>query len=38
MTFNGPGMYTVPSDLTAYGQEMVLSNYALARAQKATDF
>jgi Cellulase (glycosyl hydrolase family 5)/Putative Ig domain len=38
MTFNGPGIYTVPSDLTTYGQEMVLSNYALALAKKATDF
>jgi mannan endo-1,4-beta-mannosidase len=38
MTFNGPGMYTSPSDLTAYGQEMVLSNYGFARAQKASDF
>jgi hypothetical protein len=31
-------MYTSPSDLTAYGQEMVLSNYGFARAQKASDF
>jgi mannan endo-1,4-beta-mannosidase len=38
MTFNGPGIYTVTSDLTTYGQEMVLSNYALALAKKATDF
>lgn len=38
MTLNGPGMYTAASDLTAYGQQMVLSSYALARAQKATDF
>jgi len=34
---DGPGMYTVPSDLTLYGKEMVLSNYALRRAAKATD-
>jgi mannan endo-1,4-beta-mannosidase len=38
MTLNGPGMYTSASDLTTYGQEMVLSNYALALAKKATDF
>jgi mannan endo-1,4-beta-mannosidase len=38
MTFDGPGMYTSPSDLTTYGKEMVLSNYALVRARKATDF
>jgi mannan endo-1,4-beta-mannosidase len=38
MTLDGPGMYTVPSDLTTYGREMVLSSYALPRAQKATDF
>jgi hypothetical protein len=38
MTLNGPGMYTAPSDLTNYGQQMVLSGYALVRAQKATDF
>jgi hypothetical protein len=38
MTFDGPGMYNAPSDLTTYGQEMVLSNYALVRARKATDF
>jgi len=38
MTLNGPGMYTAASDLTAYGQQMVLSSYALARAQKASDF
>jgi hypothetical protein len=31
-------MYTAASDLTAYGQQMVLSSYALARAQKASDF
>jgi hypothetical protein len=38
MTLNGPGIYTVPADLTTYGQEMVLSNYALTLAKKATDF
>jgi mannan endo-1,4-beta-mannosidase len=38
MTLNGPGMYTAPSDLTTYGQQMVLSTYGFARAQKATDF
>jgi mannan endo-1,4-beta-mannosidase len=38
MTLNGPGMYTSASDLTTYGQQMVLSNYALALAKKATDF
>jgi len=38
MTLDGPGMYTAPSDLTTYGKEMVLSNYALVRARKATDF
>src|SRR5579863_1196535 len=38
MTFKGPGIYTVTSDLTTYGQEMVLSSYALKLAQKATDF
>ena len=38
MTLDGPGMYTVPADLTIYGKEMVLSNYALVRAAKATDF
>jgi hypothetical protein len=38
MTFNGPGIYTVASDLTTYGQQMVLSDYALKLAQKATDF
>jgi mannan endo-1,4-beta-mannosidase len=38
MTLNGPGMYTVASDLTTYGQQMVLSSYALVSAQKATDF
>jgi hypothetical protein len=38
MTLNGPGIYTVPADLTTYGQQMVLSNYALTLAQKATDF
>jgi hypothetical protein len=38
MTYNGPGMYTVASDLTTYGQQMVLSSYALVSAQKATDF
>jgi cellulase (glycosyl hydrolase family 5) len=38
MTFAGPGIYNVPSDLTTYGTEMVLSNYALALAKKATDF
>jgi mannan endo-1,4-beta-mannosidase len=38
MTLNGPGMYTVSSDLTTYGQEMVLSNYGFVLAQRATDF
>jgi len=38
MTFHGPGIYTVPSDLTTYGQEMVLSSYALKLARNATDF
>ena len=38
MTLNGPGMYTAASDLTTYGKQMVLSSYALARAQKASDF
>jgi hypothetical protein len=38
MTFHGPGMYNGTSDLTTWGQEMVLSNYALTRAVKATDF
>jgi hypothetical protein len=38
MTFRGPGIYTVSSDLTTYGQEMVLSSYALKLAKKATDF
>jgi Cellulase (glycosyl hydrolase family 5) len=38
MTLNGPGIYTVPADLTTYGQQMVLSNYALTLARKATDF
>jgi hypothetical protein len=38
MTFRGPGIYTVSSDLTTYGQEMVLSGYALKLARKATDF
>ena len=38
MTMNGPGMYTAASDLTTYGKQMVLSNYALALAHKATDF
>jgi hypothetical protein len=38
MTLNGPGMYTVASDLTTYGQQMVLSNYAFVLAQRATDF
>jgi Cellulase (glycosyl hydrolase family 5)/Putative Ig domain len=38
MTLHGPGIYNAPSDLTTYGQEMVLSNYALVRARKATDF
>jgi hypothetical protein len=38
MTLNGPGMYTAASDLTAYGQQMVLSSYGLTRAVKATDF
>ena len=38
MTLNGPGMYTVASDLTAYGQQMVLSSYGFTRARKATDF
>jgi mannan endo-1,4-beta-mannosidase len=38
MTLDGPGMYTVAADLTTYGKEMVLSSYALPRAQKATDF
>jgi len=38
MTLHGPGIYILPADLTTYGKEMVLSNYALARAQKATDF
>ena len=38
MTLHGPGIYILPADLTTYGKEMVLSNYALACAQKATDF
>jgi hypothetical protein len=38
MTLAGPGIYNTAADLTTYGQEMVLSNYALALAQKATDF
>jgi len=38
MTLNGPGMYTVPSDLTTYGKEVVLSSYGLVNARKATDF
>jgi mannan endo-1,4-beta-mannosidase len=38
MTMSGPGIYNSPADLTTYGQEMVLSNYGLVRAQKATDF
>jgi mannan endo-1,4-beta-mannosidase len=38
MTLDGPGMYTSASDLTTYGKEMVLSNYALVLAHKATDF
>jgi mannan endo-1,4-beta-mannosidase len=38
MTFKGPGIYTLSSDLTTYGQQMVLSSYALKLAQKATDF
>jgi mannan endo-1,4-beta-mannosidase len=38
MTLNGPGMYTSASDLTSYGQQVVLSSYGLTRAQKASDF
>ena len=38
MTLNGPGMYTSASDLTIYGQQVVLSSYGLVRAQKATNF
>jgi mannan endo-1,4-beta-mannosidase len=38
MTLNGPGMYTASSDLTTYGQQMVLSSYGLTRAVKASDF
>ena len=39
MTFHGPGMYNgSSSELTTYGQQMVLSSYALRRAVKATDF
>jgi mannan endo-1,4-beta-mannosidase len=38
MTLDGPGIYNAPSDLTTYGQEIVLSSYGLTRAVKATDF
>jgi hypothetical protein len=38
MTLHGPGIYNAASDLTTWGQQMVLSNYALTRAVKATDF
>jgi mannan endo-1,4-beta-mannosidase len=38
MTYAGPGIYNVASDLTTYGQQIVLSNYALTLAKKATDF
>jgi hypothetical protein len=38
MTFDGPGVYNTTSDLTTYGQQIVLSSYGLTRAVKATDF
>jgi mannan endo-1,4-beta-mannosidase len=38
MRLEGPGTYNVTSDLTTYGQQIVLSNYGLTLAVKATDF